>query len=263
MQEENKDAQKENLEQPKQTPETPSFDGQAFYSEGYKNAFNLVDNALNELGFEKPEGVKTTDFLRSALKRKEETKAPEPVQEKTVDLSEYEKKFSEFEATNKALNEKLLGMQSKAYESELQKAIPDNLILPVGLDAEGKEAYSTAIKSQISAQLKGIFKASEGGKIIAVSTEGIPLINPKTAAPYTPTEYVKEKFKTFYAKETKAPEVHIKEIKTEGINLTLDAIPTSKREVTSLLIKNGITVNSPKHQKAYTEIIEKYKITEL
>ena len=48
---ENTDASKEiEAQQTPPAPEEskPTFDGQAFYSEGYKNAFNLVDNALNE-----------------------------------------------------------------------------------------------------------------------------------------------------------------------------------------------------------------------
>lgn len=250
--------EKEDIQGQKQEKQ-PSFDGQAFYSEGYKNAFNLVDKALIELGFEKPEGTKTTDFLRDVVSKAKVEKAPE---EPKADYSEYEKRLKAFESENKQLQNQLSSLKLQAYESELMKAIPSDLVLPVGLDSAGKEAYTNAIKSQIANELKKVFQEKDGN-IIALNPEGIPLMNPNTAKPYTPKEYVSEKFKTFYAIEKKAQEVQIKEIKTEGLNIALDVIPTSKRQVTELLIKNGIPAGRPEHQKAYNQIIEKYNITKL
>ena len=262
---ENTDASKEiEAQQTPPAPEEskPSFDGQAFYSEGYKNAFNLVDNALNELGFDKPEGAKTTDWLRSVISENK-TQKEEPEVKPEADYSEYESKLKELESERNKFAEMLEKYKAKEYDNEINEAIDtSNIIIPNGLDDNGKTAFRNAIRNQISGELKKVFKKKDG-KIIAVNSEGIPLLNPNTGIPYTPKEYAESKFQTFFKQVKATKDVSIKEIKTEGLNISMDAIPSNKRQVTELLIKNGMPANSSEHRSAFYKIVEKYNITKL
>lgn len=150
----------------------------------YGYAFGQVDQRLAELGYDKPDGVKTTDFLVELLtKQKNETPSgtKEPIEK--VDNTELGTKVKELQNLLREKEGELEKVRSSVSTQKRDYWV-DSLVnstpiaIPDHLSEQEKERMITRTKSLMKSELLNNFDVKEvNGKFSFYSKEGSPILD--------------------------------------------------------------------------------------
>jgi len=152
----------------------------AFHGDGVKRAYRNVETALAELGFEKPSGLKTSDFVKTVLSELQTKKAEPKTETKTETPPPADNNSKIIEKLQSVLESK--ENEIKNFQTQLNKEkIKSKLYVhknKLGLDDELNELIIENAINQIlpSAELnnnKLFFKDAEGE--ILTNDKGEPL----------------------------------------------------------------------------------------
>jgi len=187
--------------EPTPTDPTPPADTKEIQKKAYKHAMDQIDSSLKELGFEKPDGVKTSDFLKEVLAKG--TKEPAPMVTPTTDdkdsiinqlkatLQEKDDAIAELSlSTTKAKKE----MFVDSLLSQAQLNIPENLSEPEKARMSG--ILRNALKSEIEKEIE--FRDIDG-QFRAYHKDGRPVLDDK-ADYLEPSKIIEKNFSEFLAK---------------------------------------------------------------
>lgn len=173
----------------------------------YGYAFGQVDQRLAELGYDKPDGVKTTDYLVELL-TKSKNQTPSGTKEATekVDNTELGTRVKELQTLLREKDSELESVRSSVstqkrdyWVDSLVNATP--IAIPDHLSESEKERMITRTKTLMKSELLNSFDIKEvNGKFSFYSKEGSPIldgtidmnpINPKALVEREFSEYLK------------------------------------------------------------------------
>lgn len=143
-----------------QTPEqpTPSLSEkqvEEIQKKAFGHGLSLIDNALEELGYKKPEGVKTTDHLKTLLSKKDEPSGTKTDGD-SVDTKDNDAKIK---ALQDALKEKEVELEG--VKASVSKAKRDYWVdsLVSGTKINIPEHLSETEKSRMKLRTQGLIKS--------------------------------------------------------------------------------------------------------
>jgi hypothetical protein len=181
----------------------------------YGYAFGQVDQRLAELGYDKPDGVKTTDFLVELLtKQKNETPSgtKEPIEK--VDNTELGTKVKELQNLLREKEGELEKVRSSVSTQKRDYWV-DSLVnstpiaIPDHLSEQEKERMITRTKSLMKSELLNNFDVKEvNGKFSFYSKEGSPILDGTIDMnPISPQSLIEREFSEFLKVKQAAKEV--------------------------------------------------------
>lgn len=181
----------------------------------YGYAFGQVDQRLAELGYDKPDGVKTTDFLVELLtKQKNETSSgtKEPIEK--VDNTELGAKVSQLQNLLREKEGELEKVRSSVSTQKRDYWV-DSLVnstpiaIPDHLSESEKERMITRTKSLMKSELLNNFDVKEvNGKFSFYSKEGSPILDGTIDMnPISPQLLIEREFSEFLKVKQAAKEV--------------------------------------------------------
>jgi hypothetical protein len=189
------------------TPELTKEQVETIQKKAYGYAMQHLDQALEEAGFKKPEGVKSTEFVKQILK--EGTKNNASNVNDTVDDSEFKAKF---EALKNQLVEKDNLIEQLKESTTNQKRdfflnqIVDNapITAPDYLGEQEKQRYVDRVKNLIREGIKTNYQLKEVDNMFRFySKDGEPLFDgTPDMNPIKPSELLNKEFSEFFTKPT-------------------------------------------------------------
>jgi hypothetical protein len=223
----------------------------------YGYAFGQVDQRLAELGYDKPDGVKTTDYLVELL-TKSKNQTPSGTKEPTekVDNTELGTRVKELQTLLREKDSELESVRSSVstqkrdyWVDSLVNATP--IAIPDHLSESEKERMITRTKTLMKSELLNSFDIKEvNGKFSFYSKEGSPILDGTIDMnPINPKALVEREFSE-YLKVAQTPKPVIKGTGTvqEG-NEPIERVIPSKVKTHSefyeyLRVEKGLTLGS-------------------
>jgi len=209
------------VDTPVDTP-TPTVDVTKVQKEAYRHAMEQIDSALLELGFEKPNGSKTSEYLKEILKDKG-TKDPVP---KVIQADDKDAIINQLKASLQEKEGKIADLTTSTSRAKTDMYVDSllnqaNLNVPANLSeqetARMKGVLKNALKSELEREIE--FREVEG-KFRAYHKDGNPVLDDQ-ANYLDPSKILEKDFSAFLAKAESTP----KPIGTGGTKTTE---PTNK-----------------------------------
>jgi len=173
----------------------------------YGYAFGQIDTKLKELGYEKPEGVKTSEFLVELLTKKEEKgtkEQPQKVDDTELSAkfkalqSKYEEKEAEIESIKASVMTQKRDYWVDSLVNSAQIDIPDHL------SEQEKVRMAERTKNLIKSELTAKYDLKEGedGKFKFFNKDGSPLLDTSSVEmnPMSPEQLLQSEFSEFLRK---------------------------------------------------------------
>lgn len=209
------------------TPETTkapeqTVDVTKVQKEAYRHAMEQIDTALLELGFEKPSGAKTSEYLKEILKEKG-TKEPAS---KVIQTDDKDAIITQLKASLKENEGKIADLTNSTSRAKTDMYVDSllnqaNLNIPANLSeqetARMKGVLRNALKSELEREIE--FREVDG-KFRAYHKDGNPILDDQ-ANYLDPSKILEKDFSAFLAKAESTP----KPIGTGG---TKPTEPTNK-----------------------------------
>lgn len=226
----------------------------------YGHAMRQIDDTLAELGFAKPEGVKTSEYLKEILVNKgtkEDSKSVTPttddkdaiISQLKASLLEKEGKITELQtSTSRAKKEMFID----SLVSQANLNIPENLSEPER--ARMSSVLKNALKSELEREVE--FKEVEG-RFLAYQKDGQPILDEK-ADYLDPSKLLERNFSAFLAKPASTPKPAGTggAVKVEARPQTIPSTIKTKSDFYShLVIEKGMTMGS----KDFNDAVAKAK----
>lgn len=226
----------------------------------YGHAMRQIDDTLAELGFTKPEGVKTSEYLKEILVNKgtkEDSKSVTPttddkdaiISQLKASLLEKEGKITELQtSTSRAKKEMFID----SLVSQANLNIPENLSEPER--ARMSSVLKNALKSELEREVE--FKEVEG-RFLAYQKDGQPILDEK-ADYLDPSKLLERNFSAFLAKPASTPKPAGTggAVKVEARPQTIPSTIKTKSDFYShLVIEKGMTMGS----KDFNDAVAKAK----
>jgi hypothetical protein len=209
-------SQIETTQQTQQTqPETkPRFEDQheKVFKHGQKEAFNLVDDAVKRFGFEKPDNVKTSEFVAQVLEKL--TKAPTTTQQPQstddqITKDKYVALKEQYDSLKTDYTRKISEYEQRQADIAIQSTI-ENLAIsaPPSLPEEAINSHLKVVRESIQAQFKNNFetKMVDGKQVYYDKAKGTPVLNEDgnfASAKETITKYFPHYFVKYETPQTK------------------------------------------------------------
>lgn len=225
------------------TPPTSSIDHkelETIQKKAFGYAFNMMDEALKEMGYEKPDNVKTTDYVKQILSDKG-TKTPDDKVKQTD---------TDSEARIKALQEQLkekdnkLAELSESTSKQKRDFFLNSLIsnaeiqAPEGLGEAEKTRYIERIKRTMTSELNSNYQIREiGDSYKLYSKDGEPIFDGTPDMNIIdPRELIKRDFSEFLT----APKVTKSVVKGTGSNDTNEKVNVGRSFPSSIKTKDDL-----------------------
>jgi hypothetical protein len=203
-------------------------------------AFNMMDEALKEMGYEKPDNVKTTDYVKQILSDKGTKPSEESVKQTDTEsearikalqdqLKEKEAKLVELsESTNKQKRDFFLN--SLISTAEIQA--------PDGLGEAEKARYIERIKRTMSSELQSNYQIREVGDSYKLySKDGEPIFDGTPDMNIIdPVQLIKRDFSEFLT----APKVTKSVVKGTGSNETNEKVNVGRSFPSTVKTKDDL-----------------------
>lgn len=203
-------------------------------------AFNMMDEALKEMGYEKPDNVKTTDYVKQILSDKG-TKTPDDKVKQTD---------TDSEARIKALQEQLkekdnkLAELSESTSKQKRDFFLNSLIsnaeiqAPDGLGEAEKTRYIERIKRTMTSELNSNYQIKEiGDSYKLYSKDGEPIFDGTPDMNIIdPRELIKRDFSEFLT----APKVTKSVVKGTGSNDTNEKVNVGRSFPSSIKTRDDL-----------------------
>ena len=229
-------------------PPTPELtDVKDIQAKAYKHAMDQIDDSLKALGFEKPAGVKTSDFLKEVVGKGTNQPTPAvipPDDDKDSIISQLKATLLEKETAIADLNVSTVKAKKDMYVDSLisQSAlnIPENLSEPEKARMTG--ILRKALKSELEESIE--FREIEG-QFRAYHKDGRPVLDDK-ADYLDPTQLLEKNFSAFLAKSSQPPTPIGTGgvIKSEPVESVIPARIKTKHEFYTYLNEKGMVTNS-------------------
>lgn len=174
-------------------------------------AFGLMDNVMAELGYPKPDGVKTTDHIKSVLEQKSTKEGTKDVAPK-VDETELGAKFKALQEQYKAKEAELESIKASTATAKRDFWV-DSIInaLPI----ETPDYLSDVEKSRMQSRAKFLIKEEltknyqikeEQGEFRFYQKDGTPILDGTIDMnPIKPSDLINREFSEFLAKPKSTP----------------------------------------------------------
>lgn len=234
--------------EPKQES-APPVDTEDIKKKAYGHAMKQIDDALRELGHEKPEGVKTSDYLKEILSGKGTKDDPKQVTPTTDDKDTIIKQLkASLEEKESAINELQTSTTRARKEFFVDSLISQaQLNLPQNLSDEEQGQMSGLLKQALKAEIdkKVTFKEVDG-KFVAYNKDDQPYLDEK-ADYLDPAKLLEKHFASFLVKK-QAAQTPKGTGGAETPKPKPSVIPPSvktKYEFISHLQSKGMVLNSP------------------
>lgn len=233
---------------PSTTEEKPKLNVEEIQRKAYRHAMDQVDEAIKELGLEKPDGVKTTEFLKQILTKDGTKPKGDDVKQTTDDkdaiISTLKASLKEKDdAINELKNstvraKKELFVDSLIGQSKLN--IPSNLTEQEV--AQMGDFLKRGLKSEIDTKVD--FKEVDG-RFIAYKKDGQPYLD-EMGDYIEPQKLLEKEFSVFLAKPT-APQTPrgTGGTKAEPKATVIPSGVKTKYDFYEYLQKKGMILNSP------------------
>ena len=221
----------------------PSIDHKELESiqkKAFGYAFNMMDEALKEMGYEKPDNIKTTDYVKQILSDKGTKSSEESVKQTDTEsearikalqdqLKEKEAKLVELsESTNKQKRDFFLN--SLISTAEIQA--------PEGLGEAEKARYIERIKRTMSSELQSNYQIREVGDSYKLySKDGEPIFDGTPDMNIIdPVQLIKRDFSEFLT----APKVTKSVVKGTGSNETNEKVNVGRSFPSTVKTKDDL-----------------------
>jgi hypothetical protein len=187
-------------------PELSKEQVEAIQKKAYGYAMQHLDQALEEMGYKKPEGVKSTEYVKQILadgtKKGDEsvnsTKGGDP--DVKARLEALQNQLKEKETLIGQLKESTTTQKREFFLNQIVESAP--ITAPDHLGDQEKERYVGRVKSLIRDGLKSNYQLKEvEGDFRFYSKEGEPLFDgTPDLNPIKPNELLQKEFSEFFVK---------------------------------------------------------------
>jgi hypothetical protein len=186
----------------KETTDLPKEIVEEIQKKSFGYAFQLVDSALKEAGYEKPDGVKTTDYIKNVLSEKgTKTVAPDVKNNEDSDSSAKIKALQEQLREKETLISQLSESTSKQKRDFFLKSVVDsaNITPPAHLGEAEQKRYIDRVKSLMMDGLNKNYLVKEvDNQFRFYQSDGSPLFDGTVDMnPISPNELLKREFSEF------------------------------------------------------------------
>lgn len=185
---------------------------EAIQKKAYGYAMQHLDQALEEMGYKKPEGVKSTEFVKQILA--DGTKKEEKSVKDTVDdtdtaakLKALKDQLLEKEQVIEQLRESTTNQKREFFLNQIVETAP--VTAPEHLGDTEKQRYEQRVRNLIRDGLKQNYQLKEvEGNFRFYSKEGEPLFDgTPDMNPIKPSELLQKEFSEFFIKPTASRKV--------------------------------------------------------
>lgn len=222
------------------TPPLDQKEVDTIQKKAFGYAFNMMDEALKELGYEKPDNVKTTDYVKQILSEKGTKPTEDTVKQTDTDS----------EARIKALQEQLkerdtkLAELSESTSKQKRDFFLNSLIstaeiqAPEGLGEAEKSRYIERIKRTMSSELQSNYQIKEVGDSYKLySKDGEPIFDGTPDMNIIdPVQLIKRDFSEFLT----APKVTKSVVKGTGSNETNEKVNVGRSFPSTIKTKDDL-----------------------
>lgn len=200
---------------PEPTPD-PTPELKEVRDKAYGHAMKQIDDTLSELGFTKPAGVKTSEYLKEILAKKGTNEPPAPVIPSTDDKDAI---INQLKATIQEKDTTITELQSSTSRAKKELFI-DSLLnqaklnIPENLSEPEKARMSGVLKNALKSELEKEVDFKEvDGSYKAYKKDGQPFLDER-ADYLKPAVLLEKHFSAFLAKTAAPP----KPAGTGGVN---------------------------------------------
>lgn len=251
-----------------QTPQLSKEQIERIEKKAYGYAFGQVDQRLAELGFQKPDGVKTTDYLIDLLTNKKDEPSGTKQDAPKVDDSELGAKVK---ALQSALREKESELEQVKTSVQTQKrdlwidSLVEStpVVTPDHLSEQEQARMITRTKGLIKSELLSNYNVKEvNGTFRFYNKDGSPILDGTIEMePISPKELIQREFSEFIkAPQAQAPSAPKGTGTTKTDNNTTptervipSSVKTANEFYTYLNTEKGYIYGSPEFKEALTK----------